>query len=239
MAHDSPKRYDASERKLQHLQVLGAHPIGLAFAALLTVAAGLLAFVIMVIFGWRNVGDLLASALTATDVSAAALPVHLGRALEVAAVPLALVALAVLAGRVSANWFQSGFAARWPWSSRSQASGYSVPRTGPADIAVGGLLAAVLVVAAAITFVEILRNLALFDGCEPGILANACTGPALTVFLPAAVAVALLDLVWARYSYHAGARMTEQEMRREQEETGVKWLTLWRRKNRRRYGGSR
>jgi len=243
MSEQGYKRYGPSDRKLQHLRAQGIHPSSRMLSLLLASACSLgVLWALGRKFILGPLAELAGLSFTSFDMPAAALPQYMARALTVAGVAVLPIGLAGLGGWLVGNWLQSRFALRWPWSRPSGPTLYTFPRRLPADVAVRGILSALLLLAAGFAMGDMCQAVVGFpltsdsDICR---MAGMCLQSALTTFCPALLAVVLFDVVWSRYSYVAAAGMTETERRREAEETGTSRLTRWRRARLRRHGGRR
>ncbi len=242
MAEQWPKRYEPSDRKLEYLRRRGSHPSSSMASALLALACGLGAVLLV---GQRvmlqPLSELVGLSLRSPQMPAEALLQYTAKALTVAGLAILPVGLATLAGWLVGNSLQTGLALRWPWSSPSGPTYYTIPRRHTADTAVRGLLAALLLAAIIVTVAGVCQaaaELPLGADLAFSRICYTCLRPVLSTFFPALVAVVILDVVWSRYSYVAAARMTESERRREAEETSIGWLTKRRRERLRRHGGT-
>ncbi len=241
MAEQWPKRYEASQRKLEYLRRRGRHPFSPMASGLLAVVCGVGA--VLLVGRWailEPLSHLLGLSLGSPEMPAEALLQQTAQALGTAGLAMVPVGIAVLAGWLLGNSLQSGFALRWPGASTSGPTYYTLPRRYGADTAVRGILAALLLAATIVTVAGICQaaaELPLRGELSVSRAGHAYLQPVLSTFLPALVAVVMLDVVWSRYSYAVGARMTESERRREAEESGIGWLTKRRRERQRRQGG--
>lgn len=241
MAEQSPKRYEPSSRKLQYLRSRGIHAASRMFSALLAVLCGGLAVVLLgprIIIG--PLTELLRTGLGGSQVGAEDLVgLVLAPALRVGVLAVLPAGLGALVGWFAGNVLQTGFAVRWPGATSGGPGYYSIPGPRRGDIAVRGILAAMLLVGAFVTIAAVCGAAAVSAGMGWRDLVSACLRPVVTSFVPALAAVIVLDLVWCRYSYMSAAAMSEQEHRREAQEAGTGWLTRWRRDRARRDGGRR
>jgi|LSQX01.3.fsa_nt_gb flagellar biosynthesis protein FlhB len=241
MAEQWPKRYQASERKLQHLRRAGVQPCSHAVSGMVSMLAVLL---FLIVAGshivWQPLALLLTTSIQTSDYSVDTLSVYLGCNAQALAMVLIPIGLAGLGGWIVGNLLQTGFTLRWPGTISSEPSYYTMPRR-RADTLPRALLAVLLLSAVAASTLLLLRTICqwVLDGqYNLGQMAVICCQRSLSVLVPSVLAIVGIDWLWTRYSFLTASGMTETERRRELRDTEPSWL-LRRRQNQRRRGGTR
>jgi len=182
---------------------------------------------------------MLRTSLGASQTGAEELIGVLARGFAVGVVAVLPAGLGALVGWLVGNALQTGFAIRWPGAAGEGPGYYTIPAQRRGDIAVRGILAAMLLVGTFVTIAAVCGAAAVSAGMAWHDIVSACLRPVVTSFVPALAAAIILDIVWCRCIYMSAAAMSEQERRRESAETGTSWLTRWRRDRARRDGGRR
>lgn len=210
-------------------------------SGVVSLAAGVLVLLIVGKSGlWEPLAAYMQTSLQSPQHGGQQFGNHVGRGLTTAAVTLLPVGLAGLGGWLLGNLLQSGFALRWPWSRPAGVTYYHMSGR-RRDSLVRGILAAVLLAAAATSVLALFRRaatLTLETPMSTGEMFMAYLQPSIGIFVPAVVAVVILDWLSSRHSYLSAAGMTETERRRELRDSEISWLSR-RRRRLRQQGGRR
>lgn len=225
------RHHEPSERKLGWLRGRGVVPVSRTVVAAAVMGAGIIAAGLIAgdfLHAWSR---LAARALGVGEHTVPGALSVMRAGLAIVGVVVAAIGLAGVAGWLVSHFLQAGLPGKVPGRPAGDDPGYySRADMSRADTAARALTSGLVLGAAVMAAIHSAAAIGSAAGGQH--LLEVAARPVVLIFLPALLGAAILDWLWCRYSYTAGARMTEQEKRREAQETGTSPVTQHRRTTR-------